>query len=48
MKLDKAIEILKDRVETDRRVREGDNHSDFGKWAEEQCIAIETLLKEVE
>ena len=48
MELDTAIVILKDRVEADRFIRKGKAESDFDRWAEEQCIAIERVLQEVE
>ena len=47
MELDTAIVILKDRVETDRAIREGKAESDFDRWAERQCIAIERVLEEI-
>lgn len=48
MELDTAIIILKDRVDTDRKIREGKVESKFDKWAERQCIAIERVLEEIE
>ena len=48
MELDTAIVILKDRVASDRRIREGKTESDFDRWAERQCIAIERVLEEIE
>lgn len=48
MELDTAIVILKDRVEVDRAIREGKVESDFDRWAERQCVAIEKVLEEIE
>lgn len=48
MELEQAITILRKRVETDRYIRGFDNKSDFSRWAEEQCIAIERVLEELE
>ena len=41
----KAIQILKKRVETDRRLRDNSTESDYDKFCEIECIAIETLIK---
>ena len=43
--VDKAIEILKDYIELDRQIREGDNESDYSKFCEEKCEAIESLIE---
>lgn len=49
MKIEKAIEILKERVEVDRRIRGYENpKNDYELFCERQNIAIETLIKEVE
>ena len=48
MELDTAIIILKDRVEVDRKIREGKTLTGFDRWAERQCIAIERVLEEIE
>ena len=43
--VDKAIEILKDYIELDRQIREGDTESDYSKFCEEKCEAIESLIE---
>ena len=49
MELDTAIAILRERVEADRFIRGFDNIiTDYDRWAEEQCIAIERVLEEIE
>jgi hypothetical protein len=45
--VDKAIEILKDYVELDRVIREGDTESDYSKFCEEKCLSIESLIEYV-
>ena len=45
MNVDKAIEILKDYIELDRQIREGDTESDYSKFCEEKCEAIESLME---
>ena len=45
MNIDKAIEILKDYVELDRSIREGNNEGDFNSFCEEKCEAIESLIE---
>lgn len=45
MNVDKAIEILKDYVELDRQIREGDTEGDFNSFCEEKCEAIESLIE---
>lgn len=48
MELNKAIEILEEYVELDRGCRETNNHSsDFDKFCEEKCLAIESALNEI-
>lgn len=47
MKLEQAVKILKDYVELDRSVRTDRVKSDFDKFCEEKCVAIETVLKEI-
>ena len=42
--IDKAIEILQDYVKLDREIREGDTESDYGRFCEEKCEAIESLM----
>lgn len=49
MELTKAIEILKEYVKLDRDLRDVKDYSnDFDKFCEEKCIAIETVLQELE
>lgn len=48
-----AIEFLKERVEVDRKIREGapeggQGSKDYDQFCEEGCIAVETLIKKVE
>ena len=43
--VDKAIEILKDHVELDRSIREGDTESDYSRFCEEKCLSIESLIE---
>jgi hypothetical protein len=43
--VDKAIEILKDYIELDRQIREGDTESDYSKFCEEKCLSIESLIE---
>ena len=43
-----AIAILKDYVNTDRQIRNHSLESDFDKFCETTCIAIETVLNELE
>ena len=43
--VDKAIEILKDYIELDRQIREGDTESDYSKFCEEKVEAIESLIE---
>lgn len=47
MNVDEAIEILKDYVELDRNIREGDTESDYSKFCEEKCDAIDSLIEYV-
>ena len=48
MELDNAILILKDYVNTDRQIRNHSLESDFDKFCETTCIAIDTVLNELE
>jgi hypothetical protein len=48
MDLDSAILILKDYVNTDRQIRNHSIESDFDKFCETTCIAIETVLNELD
>ena len=43
--VDEAIEILTDYIELDRQIREGDTESDYSKFCEEKCEAIESLIE---
>ena len=43
--VDKAIEILKDYIELDRQIREGDTESDYSKFCEQNVSAIESLIE---
>ena len=45
--VDKAIEILKDYIELDRNIREGDTESDYSRFCEEKCLSIESLIEYV-
>ena len=47
MGVDKAIEILQEYIEVDREIREGDTESDYSKFCENKCEAIESLIKYV-
>lgn len=47
MTLDKALEICRQRVSIDRRMRENipvEKFNDYDKFCENECIAIETLI----
>lgn len=49
MKLSKAIETLKDWVETDRKMRDfTEPISDYDKFCENRNIAIETVIGEID
>ena len=43
--VDKAIEILTEYVKLDRSIREGNTESDYSKFCEEKCEAIESLIE---
>ena len=45
--IDKAISILQDYVKLDREIREGDTESDYSRFCEEKCEAIESLIEYV-
>ena len=48
MEVQKAIEILEEYIELDRSCREtNDYSSDFDKFCEEKCLAMETVLNEI-
>jgi len=47
MTLNKALEICKQRISIDRRMRENtpvEQYNDYEKFCEKECIAIETLI----
>ena len=48
MDLEEAKWIIRERIKTDRQMRDGDKDSDFGRWAEEQSQAMERVLEELE
>lgn len=45
MNLEEAIKVLKEWIRIDRMTREGEEYSDYDKFCEEKCIAIDTVLK---
>ena len=45
--IDEAIELLQDYIKIDREIREGDTESDYSKFCEEKCEAIESLIEYV-
>lgn len=48
MNVEQAILILKDYINTDRQIRNHRTESDFEQFCETTCIAIETVLNELE
>ncbi len=51
MTLNKALEICKQRISIDRRMREYtpvEQYNDYEKFCEKECIAIETLINALE
>jgi len=48
MTTSEAIELLKDYIKIDRFGRKNETKSDYDKFCEEHCTAIETLIKCVE
>ena len=51
MTLHKALEICKQRISIDRRMRENtpvEQFNDYEKFCEKECIAIETLINNLE
>ena len=51
MTLDKALEICKQRISIDRRMRENtpvEQYNDYEKFCEKECLAIETLINALE
>lgn len=51
MTLNNALEICKQRISIDRRMRENtpvEQYNDYEKFCEKECIAIETLINNLE
>lgn len=48
MNVEDAILILKDYVNVDRQIRQHRKESDFEQFCETTCIAIDTVLNELE
>ena len=51
MTLNKALEICKQRISINRKMRENtpiEQHNDYEKFCEKECIAIETLINTLE
>lgn len=48
MKLEDAILILKDFVNVDRQMRGHSTESDYDKFCETTCIAIDTVINKLE
>jgi hypothetical protein len=48
MNVESAILILKDYVNVDRQMRQHRTESDFEQFCETTCIAIDTVISEVE
>ena len=51
MTLNKALEICKQRISIDRKMRENtpiEQFNDYEKFCEKECIAIETLINNLE
>ena len=51
MTLDKALEICKERILIDRKMRENtpvEQFNDYEKFCEKECLAIETLINALE
>lgn len=48
MDKEEAIKILKEFVKQDRKMRDYKVESDYDKFCEERCIAIETVLNELD
>ena len=48
MEINKAIEILKERVAIDKSLRNNETTNDYEKWCERECIAIETVLERLD
>lgn len=47
MSKEEAIKILKEHIKADRNARNNKVESDLDKFCESECVAIETLLKEL-
>lgn len=45
MDIKKAKKILTEYINTDREMRRGQVESDYEKFCEEVCVAIETVMK---
>lgn len=43
--MEEAIAVLEKRVEIDRALRDGSVESDYDKFCENECLAIEKLIK---
>lgn len=43
--MEEAIAVLEKRVEIDRMIRDGSVESDYDKFCENECLAIEKLIK---
>ena len=48
MNVESAILILKDYVNVDRQMRQHRTESDFEQFCETTCIAIDTVLEQLE
>ena len=51
MGLERAIEICKQRILIDRRMRENmpiEQYNDYDNFCEKECVAIETLINTIE
>ena len=46
MTLNEAIEICQARINLDRNMRDNKVESDYDKFCENECLAIERLIKE--
>lgn len=44
MTLEQAIKICQERIDLDRSMRDGKVESDYDKFCENECLAIETLI----
>ena len=45
MNINESIKILQKRVEIDRELRQNSTESDYDKFCENECVAIENLIK---